>query len=252
MGFTRSRSGRSSARTSRSRSFGGCCGCGRPDLRSSRTCRPPVANPGISVGIYEDDGTVVEGEFVLHAGFVIGDQEVIDSDTVRIVTLAPREVAPAVCRGRDDGIMAAWEALAHWIDDSGYRLIGECRELYHEWRDGDHSPTLWSSNSPSLAEAKAPPRCGSFVAARCCAEVDQERHTDRHVSPPGRARVRGTSNSFGVAPAYRVPSVEGTEGARSTRENGWADCGARTCGRSGRRRKIRAIVLWPAHPLGGC
>ena len=95
------------------------------------------AKPGISVGVYEDNGgTVAEGEIVLHAGFAIGDQNVPDSDAVRVVSLPVTEVAAAVYRGGDDGILAAWEALVRWIDDSGFRLKGDCRELYHEWNEG--------------------------------------------------------------------------------------------------------------------
>ncbi|MHB8247053.1 MAG: GyrI-like domain-containing protein [Acidimicrobiales bacterium] len=90
------------------------------------------AKPGISVGVYED-------EIVLHAGFEVGDQDVPDGETVRVVDLPVIAAAAAVYRGGDDGIMAAWEALVRWIDDSGYRLVGDCRELCHEWHDDDPS-----------------------------------------------------------------------------------------------------------------
>jgi DNA-binding transcriptional MerR regulator len=94
------------------------------------------ARPGISIGVYEDDGgTAAEGELILRAGFDVGDQDVPDSETVRVVDLPVIEVAAAIYRGGDDGIMAAWESLVRWIDDSGYRLVGDCRELYHEWHD---------------------------------------------------------------------------------------------------------------------
>jgi DNA-binding transcriptional MerR regulator len=107
------------------------------------------AEPGISIGVYEDDGgTVAEGEIVLHAGFDIGDQDVPDNETVRVVDLAVIEVAAVVYRGGDDGIMAAWEALVRWIDDSGYRLVGSCRELYHEWHDDDPSRNVMELQQP--------------------------------------------------------------------------------------------------------
>jgi DNA-binding transcriptional MerR regulator len=107
------------------------------------------AKPGISIGVYEDDGgTVPEGEIVLRAGFDIGDQNVPDSETVRVVSLPVIEVAAAVYRGGDEGIMAAWEALVHWIDDSGYRLVGDCRELYHEWHDHDASSNVMELQQP--------------------------------------------------------------------------------------------------------
>lgn len=107
------------------------------------------AKPGISVGVYQDDGgTVAEGEIVLHAGFDVGDQDVPDSDTVRVVDLPAVEVAAAVYRGGDDGIMAAWEALVRWIDDSDYRPVGDCRELYHEWHDDDVSLNVMELQQP--------------------------------------------------------------------------------------------------------
>jgi DNA-binding transcriptional MerR regulator len=107
------------------------------------------AKPGISVAVYEDDGgTVPEGEIVLHAGFAIGDQNVPGGETVRVVKLPTIEVAAAVYRGGDDGIMAAWEALVRWIDDSGYRLVGDCRELYHEWHDNDEAGNVMELQQP--------------------------------------------------------------------------------------------------------
>jgi DNA-binding transcriptional MerR regulator len=107
------------------------------------------AKPGISVAVYEDDGGAApEGEIVLHAGFAVGDQEVPGSETVRVVTLPPVEAAAAVYRGGDDGIMAAWEALVRWTDDSGYRLVGDCRELYHEWHDDDPSANVMELQQP--------------------------------------------------------------------------------------------------------
>jgi effector-binding domain-containing protein len=34
-------------------------------------------------------------------------------------------------------IESVYEALVGWIEDSGYRLAGGSRELYHQW-DDDH------------------------------------------------------------------------------------------------------------------
>jgi DNA-binding transcriptional MerR regulator len=112
------------------------------------------AKPGISVGIYEDEGGAAsEGEIVLHAGFAVGnqdlgDQDLGDSDGVRVIDLPVIEVAAATYRGGDEGIMAAWEALVRWIDDSGYRLVGDCRELYHEWHDDDPSQNVMELQQP--------------------------------------------------------------------------------------------------------
>lgn len=107
------------------------------------------AKPGISVAVYEDDGGATpEGEIVLHAGFDIRDQDVPDSDTVRVVDLPVIEVAAAVYPGGPEGIVAAWEALVRWIDDGGYRLVGNCRELYLEWCDGDPTKDVVELQQP--------------------------------------------------------------------------------------------------------
>jgi len=107
------------------------------------------AKPGISVGFYEDDnGTAAEGDLVLHAGFEIGDQDVPDSDRVHVVDLPVMEVAAAVYRGGPEGIPPAWEALVRWIDDSGYRLAGECRELYHEWDEEEPARNVTELQQP--------------------------------------------------------------------------------------------------------
>jgi len=96
------------------------------------------ARHGISAAYYEDEGgTAEEGSIVLHAGFEIGDQDVPDSDRVHVVDLPVVEVASSVHRGSMEGINASWEALVRWIEDSGYRLVGDCRELYHEWHEED-------------------------------------------------------------------------------------------------------------------
>lgn len=107
------------------------------------------AKAGISVAVYEDDGGAApEGEIVLRAGFDIGDQDVPDRDTVRVIDLPVIEVAAAVYRGGDDGITPAWEALVRWIEDSGYRLVGDCRELYHEWHDDDPTRNVMELQQP--------------------------------------------------------------------------------------------------------
>jgi DNA-binding transcriptional MerR regulator len=107
------------------------------------------AEPGISVGIYEDDGgTVAEGAIRLRVGFDIGAQAVAANETVTVSDLPAMEVAAAIYRGPGDGIMGAWEALIRWIDESGYRLMGACRELYYEWDDEDPSRNLLELQQP--------------------------------------------------------------------------------------------------------
>ena len=107
------------------------------------------AKPGISIACYEDEGgTAPEGEIVLRAGFDVGDQAVPDSETVRIVDLPVLEVAAAVYRGGDDGIMSAWEPLVRWIDDSRYRLVGDCpRALPRVGRRRPGLAMLWNFSS---------------------------------------------------------------------------------------------------------
>jgi DNA-binding transcriptional MerR regulator len=108
-----------------------------------------AVKPGISVGVYEDDGgSAAEGAIVLRAGFDVGDQDVPETDHVRVSELPVIEVAAAVYRGSGDGIVAAWEALVRWIEDSGYRLVGDCRELYHEWDDEDPSRNVMELQQP--------------------------------------------------------------------------------------------------------
>ncbi len=107
------------------------------------------ARPGISAAYYEDqNGTAEEGNIALHAGFEIGDQPVPDSDGVTVVDLPVVEVASVVHRGAMDGINASWEALVRWTEDSGYRLAGDCRELYHEWHEEDPSRHVTELQQP--------------------------------------------------------------------------------------------------------
>jgi DNA-binding transcriptional MerR regulator len=91
--------------------------------------------PGIMIAWYEepaDDGTVV-----LHAGFDVGAQAVADGERIHVVELPAVRVASVVHRGSMENIVAVYEALLGWVEDSGHRLSGRSRELYHEW-DDDH------------------------------------------------------------------------------------------------------------------
>src|SRR2546421_7332107 len=96
------------------------------------------ANHGISVGKYEYTGSAEDSTITLHAGLDVGDQYVPGDEHVQVVDLPVVEVASAVHRGPMDGIPSAWETLIRWVDDSGYRLIGDSRELYHEHDERDH------------------------------------------------------------------------------------------------------------------
>jgi len=93
------------------------------------------ARPGISVAYYDEPAD--DGSVCLHAGFDIGDQEVNDGDHIRVVDLPVVEVASVVHRGPMDAVVAAYEALVRWLEDSGLHPAGRSRELYHEWHDED-------------------------------------------------------------------------------------------------------------------
>ena len=121
---------------------GDCC------LRCLAHLEAVGAKPGIPLGVYAGRrGTTPEGEIMLHAGFDIGDQDVPDGERYASSTCryrGRRRHLPGR-RRRDRG---AWEALVRWIDDSGYRLAGDCRELYHEWHDDDPSSNVMELQQP--------------------------------------------------------------------------------------------------------
>jgi effector-binding domain-containing protein len=88
------------------------------------------ARPGLCIAWYEEPSD--EGTVVVHAGFDIGDQDVQESDRVRVVDLPVVEVASVIHRGPMDEVVPVYEGLVRWIDESGYQLAGRSRELYHE------------------------------------------------------------------------------------------------------------------------
>jgi effector-binding domain-containing protein len=96
------------------------------------------ANHGISAGTYEYQGSAEDYTITLHAGFDVGDQNVRDSERVRVIDLPVVDVASLVYHGPMNGIPSAWEALVAWVEDNGYRLVGESRELYHEHDEENH------------------------------------------------------------------------------------------------------------------
>ena len=91
--------------------------------------------PGIMVAHYE--GPSDDGSVVLHAGFDIGDAHPLGHGNVHVVDLPSIAVAAVVHRGPMDTVASVYDALAQWIEDSGHRLVGASRELYHVWHDGD-------------------------------------------------------------------------------------------------------------------
>jgi len=86
--------------------------------------------PGMLVGYYEEPAQ--DGSIGVHVCFEIGPQAVPADDRVNIVELPLVEVAAMMHRGPIDGVAATYGELVRWIDDSGYRIAGNARELYHE------------------------------------------------------------------------------------------------------------------------
>jgi len=54
-----------------------------------------------------------------------------------VVELPVVRAASVVHRGSMENIVPTYEALVRWIEDSGYRMTGHSRELYHDWHDED-------------------------------------------------------------------------------------------------------------------
>jgi DNA-binding transcriptional MerR regulator len=91
--------------------------------------------PGMSVAHYEEYAE--DDSVVVHAGFEIGDQYFAGAEKVKVVELPVVRAASVVHRGSMENIVPTYEALVRWIEDSGYRMTGRSRELYHEWHDED-------------------------------------------------------------------------------------------------------------------
>jgi DNA-binding transcriptional MerR regulator len=104
------------------------------------------ARPGISVAHYDEPAE--DGTIVVHAGFEIGDQDVPDSERVRVVELPIVEVASVVHRGSMADVVPAYETLVRWIEDSGYHLAGRSRELYLEWHNEDPTSNVTELQLP--------------------------------------------------------------------------------------------------------
>jgi DNA-binding transcriptional MerR regulator len=102
------------------------------------------ATPGTLIGYYDDPNE--DGSVGVHVSFDIGGQDVPSDGEVKVVDLPVIEVASVVHRGSMEGIAAVYEALIRWIEDSGYRLAGYSRELYHEM----------GQDGPSVTELQVP------------------------------------------------------------------------------------------------
>jgi DNA-binding transcriptional MerR regulator len=102
------------------------------------------ARPGTMVGYYDEPDE--DGSVGVHVAFEIGDQALPPGDGVEIVELPAIEVASLVHRGGMENITVVYEDLIRWVEDSGYRLAGYSRELYHEM----------DADGPSVTELQMP------------------------------------------------------------------------------------------------
>jgi effector-binding domain-containing protein len=91
--------------------------------------------PGMSVAHYEEYAE--DGSVVVHVGFEIGDHAFDGGEEVKVVELPVVRVASVMHRGSMENIVPTYEALVGWINNSGYRMTGRSRELYHEWHEED-------------------------------------------------------------------------------------------------------------------
>ena len=110
------------------------------------------ARPGMVVAHYEeyaDDGSVV-----VHAGFEIADQSFADTEKVKTAELPVMRVASVVHRGSMENIVPTYEALVRWIEDSGFRMTGRSRELYHEWHDDDLTRNVTELQMPIAEQGR--------------------------------------------------------------------------------------------------
>lgn len=115
--------------------------------------------PGISVGVYQDDGgSVAEGQLVPHAGFDIGDQPVADSDTVPVVDLPVIEVAAAVYRGETRGSWPHGKPSCAGSTTAATASPATAGSSTTSGTTTTRPATSWSSNSPSPGSADQPLR----------------------------------------------------------------------------------------------
>jgi effector-binding domain-containing protein len=88
------------------------------------------ARPGALIHYY--DRLAEDGSVGVHVGYEIGEQPVPPGDGVEIADLPVIQVASFVHRGGMEGIVQVYKDLIRLIEDAGYRLAGNSRELYHE------------------------------------------------------------------------------------------------------------------------
>lgn len=92
--------------------------------------RQAGARPGTLVQYYDEPAE--DGSVGVHVGYEIGQQPVPAGHDVQIVELPVVQVASTVHRGAMDHVVGVYRSLLRWIEEEGYRLTGNSRELYHK------------------------------------------------------------------------------------------------------------------------
>jgi DNA-binding transcriptional MerR regulator len=102
------------------------------------------AEPGVLIGYYDDPAD--DGSVGVHVAYAVGEQSVAAGEGIEVVDLPVIQVASVVHRGGMENVTAVYEGLIRWIEDSGHRLAGYSRELYHEM----------TAEGPSVTELQVP------------------------------------------------------------------------------------------------
>jgi DNA-binding transcriptional MerR regulator len=104
------------------------------------------ARPGLCVAWYDEPAE--DGSVVVHAGIDLDGQAVAGAEDVRVVDLPVIDVAAVMYRGSMTDVGPVYEALARWIEDSGYQVAGRSRELYYEWHPEDPARSVTELQFP--------------------------------------------------------------------------------------------------------
>lgn len=113
-----------------------------PEL--ARRLQEAGVRPGMMVGYYDEPAE--DGSVGVHVAYEIGEQSVPADDGIEVAELPVIQVASVVHHGDMEGINLVYEALIRWIEDTGHRLGGYSRELYHET----------TASGPSVTELQVP------------------------------------------------------------------------------------------------
>jgi DNA-binding transcriptional MerR regulator len=105
---------------------------------------PLLAGAGVSAAgpaiAYYEDAPIGDGAIVVHAAVPVV-AEPGGEHRFRVVDLAEVDTAAAIIHhGSMDDVLATGQALARWIDASGYRSAGYVREVTLEWSE---DPDQW-------------------------------------------------------------------------------------------------------------